>query len=49
MDTISTVLGSRPTGLLYHYTDAKGLVGMLEAQQIWASHIMHLNDATFHL
>ena len=45
MDTFLSALRSRPTGLLYHYTDAKGLIGMLESRQLWASNIMHLNDA----
>jgi hypothetical protein len=46
MDPISKVLRSRPTGLLYHYTDAKGLIGVIESRQLWASNVMHLNDAS---
>jgi hypothetical protein len=32
--------------LLYHYTDAKGLHGILETEQLWASSYQFLNDAT---
>ncbi len=29
---------------LYHYTDAVGLKGIVENQQIWFTHYLHLND-----
>jgi hypothetical protein len=29
---------------LYHYTDARGLEGIITAQQIWFTHYEHLND-----
>jgi hypothetical protein len=31
--------------LLFHYTDAAGLLGILETHQLWATHIGYLNDA----
>jgi hypothetical protein len=31
--------------LLYHYTDARGLLGIIESQAIWASNIRYLNDS----
>ena len=31
--------------LLYHYTDARGLLGIVESRTLWATHIEHLNDA----
>jgi len=31
--------------LLYHYTDAPGLRGIVESRTLWASHIEYLNDA----
>jgi hypothetical protein len=31
--------------VLYHYTDAPGLLGILRTNQLWASSIRHLNDA----
>ena len=30
---------------LYHYTDGGGLLGILESQQLWATHAGFLNDA----
>ncbi len=38
-------LNELPDGLLYHYTDANGLIGILQNKEIWASSAMHLNDA----
>ena len=35
---------SWPRGLLYHYTDQRGLLGILESGCIWATHIRFLND-----
>lgn len=31
---------------LYHYTDWKGLTGILETQKLWASHYKFLNDSS---
>ncbi|MFC1626217.1 DUF2971 domain-containing protein [Pseudomonadota bacterium] len=33
-----------PPSLLYHYTDAKGLIGMCETGKMWASRYDYLND-----
>jgi hypothetical protein len=33
-----------PSGILYHYTNQQGLLGILDKHQIWASHIRYLND-----
>jgi len=33
-----------PDGLLYHYTDEKGLYGILDSGEIWATHYRFLND-----
>jgi hypothetical protein len=35
---------SEPKGLLYHYTDQKGLLGIIESKCIWATHVRYLND-----
>lgn len=32
--------------LLYHYTTQEGLLGIIENQKIWASHLQYLNDAS---
>lgn len=39
-----TTQPTKPEGLLYHYTDQKGLLGILESKSIWATHVRHLND-----
>lgn len=31
-------------GYLYHYTSARGLLGIIESQSIWATHSAFLND-----
>lgn len=35
----------RTQGLLYHYTDAAGLIGILRSQTLWASDSRFLNDS----
>jgi hypothetical protein len=42
----STADQSKPEGLLYHYTDQKGLLGILESRNIWATHVRYLNDSS---
>ena len=37
---------ANPDGLLYHYTDEKGLLGILQSDCLWATHYRFLNDAT---
>ncbi len=32
--------------LLYHYTDQKGLLGIIENKCIWATHLRYLNDTS---
>jgi len=32
------------TAPLYHYTDARGLEGIITTQQMWFTHYRHLND-----
>jgi len=34
----------KPEGLLYHYTNQKGLLGILKEKCIWATHLRYLND-----
>lgn len=35
---------AKPEGLLYHYTDQKGLLGIIEDKCLWATHSQFLND-----
>lgn len=34
-----------PPEILYHYTSIEGLLGIIEKKEIWATHIMYMNDA----
>src|ERR1039458_9844890 len=34
-----------PTGLIYHYTTADGLKGIIEKNELWASSAYFLNDS----
>jgi len=43
IDTLTTY-GDKPE-ILYHYTDIRGLLGILETNSIWATNIFYLNDA----
>ncbi len=45
MVSVREFLAQRPPGPLYHYTDAKGLLGILQEKELWASNALHLNDA----
>jgi hypothetical protein len=38
-------LAERPTGTLYHYTDAAALVSIITKRELWATNAHHLNDA----
>ena len=44
MQILSEFLNKTPTKTLYHYTNAIGLLGILEGR-IWASSAYHLNDS----
>jgi hypothetical protein len=35
-----------PPSTLYHYTTPAGLLGIVENNKLWATHINYLNDAT---
>jgi hypothetical protein len=36
----------KPPGIIYHYTTAKGLMGIIKSKHIWASHANYLNDTS---
>lgn len=38
------VKGSGPEGLVWHYTNTAGLLGIVEGRQLWATHNRFLND-----
>ena len=39
------LMSRKPPDVLYHYTSMDGLLGIIEKNEIWASHIMYMNDA----
>ena len=41
---LNAILDEAPPRLLYHYTDQKGLLGIIETKDIWATHYQCLND-----
>ena len=43
-NVLNTVLEEVPDKLLYHYTDQKGLLGIIKSKEIWATHHQCLND-----
>lgn len=49
-DTVSRELGllisDNPPNIIYHYTDTKGLIGLVESGCIWATHVNRLNDSS---
>ena len=40
------MLCPRPDDILYHYTDAAGIIGILKTAELWATNILHFNDAS---
>lgn len=45
VDVIDRFINERPPTLLFHYTSAAGMLGILNESSIWASSAYHLNDA----
>jgi DUF2971 family protein len=43
--TLDRVLDTIPPSLLFHYTSAAGLIGILRERQVWASNVAFLNDS----
>jgi hypothetical protein len=41
---LEQVLSQSPTGPLYHYTNQRGFMGIVEDTEIWATHTQYLND-----
>lgn len=44
MDALDTFIREKPSGCLYHYTGAAGLIGIVQSGKLWASDYRHLND-----
>src|SRR5579885_2670951 len=44
MSTVKEILQRTPPDVLYHYTTQQGLLGIINAKEIWATHTQYLND-----
>lgn len=42
---LAKLISENPPKVIYHYTDARGLIGMIASGRIWATHVSRLNDA----
>jgi hypothetical protein len=38
-------IGGNKSSLIYHYTSPAGLIGMIESNSLWATHVNYLNDS----
>lgn len=44
MEALDRFMREKPSGSLYHYTGAAGLLGIVESRTLWATDYRHLND-----
>jgi hypothetical protein len=44
MNSLGNFVRERPNGLLFHYTSAAGIIGILQNRKLWATEYRHLND-----
>jgi hypothetical protein len=44
VEDLSRFIGEKPSGCLYHYTGAAGLIGIVGNRKLWATDYRHLND-----
>lgn len=42
----ATELSQVPPPVLYHYTDAQGLMSIVDSKELWATNVLYLNDAS---
>ena len=42
---VTAHLLSRPKGRIYHYSSQRGLLGILDTRELWATKIQFMNDA----
>lgn len=43
---LAGLITEKPSRVIYHYTDAQGLLGMINSGHVWATHVSRLNDST---
>lgn len=46
MEVVFSAEPEEPDRTLYHYTDARGLIGILSTNELWATHARFMNDAS---
>ena len=44
MNALGHFVREKPDGLLFHYTSAAGIIGILQNRELWATEYRHLND-----
>ena len=42
---LAKLISENPAKVIYHYTDVRGLIGIIASGRIWATHVSRLNDA----
>jgi hypothetical protein len=48
MKALDAFIQEKPSGPLYHYTSAAGLIGIVKSRTLWATDHRHLNDRKEH-
>lgn len=43
---LANLISENRPKVIYHYTDAPGLIGMISSGHVWATHVSRLNDST---
>jgi Protein of unknown function (DUF2971) len=43
---LASLISDNPPGIIYHYTDVNGLIGLIKDGCIWATHVSRLNDSS---
>ena len=46
---LARLITDKHPDIIYHYTDANGLIGLIDSGCIWATHVSRLNDASENL
>lgn len=41
---LAHLISENPEKIVYHYTDVRALIGMLDSGKIWATHVSRMND-----
>lgn len=46
MERLGDILSKPAPDILYHYTDTKGVLGIVDSSSMWATSLLYLNDTT---